>query len=178
VHYCQSYWLVTSLPLCVTRRYIASIHNSLPPFPAFSHANEWFTASPRYVGAPGRLIIWHPLKTTFFKVFQPVNRTRNFEGARAQTADNFRRNSYAYRNPSLPAQYSRLLQWPLGAPHGLAPRAAAQLADRWVDDILICGWCSLQSLRTKGCTSHFGKSRGPQDTGYIESKVTSQRPQA
>ena len=71
----EIYWFVASVPFCVTRRYIAIIHNSRPPFPVFSQANDRYTASPRYVGSPGRLTIWHPLKTTFLKVFQPVNRT-------------------------------------------------------------------------------------------------------
>ena len=71
----EIYWFVTSVPLFVTRRYIANIHNSLPPFLVFGHANDRYTASPRYVVAPDRLIIWHPLKTTFLKVFPPVNRT-------------------------------------------------------------------------------------------------------
>jgi hypothetical protein len=43
------------------------------------------------VGTPGRLIIWCPFKPLFFKLFRPKTGL-----ACAKTADNFRRNSFAY----------------------------------------------------------------------------------
>jgi len=48
-------------------------------------------AGPRYVDAPGRQIIWCPFKPLFFKLFRPTTCL-----ACAKTADNFRRNSFAY----------------------------------------------------------------------------------
>jgi len=45
-------------------------------------------AGPRQVGAPGRLILWHPFEPILFKLFW--HRT-----AHAQTMDNFQTNSFA-----------------------------------------------------------------------------------
>jgi hypothetical protein len=68
-------------------------------------------ACPRYVGAPGRLVIWRPLKLTFFKLFRPRTGLANlFRGARAEIADNFLGNYSACGNMSLPAPYFRVFQ--------------------------------------------------------------------
>jgi hypothetical protein len=85
-------------------------------------------AGPRHVGVPSRLIIWHPLKAIFFKLFGLGQDWRNFLRVGAKTADNFWRNSFAYGNLSLVAPYFQLFQWCLSAPYRFAPWASAQLA--------------------------------------------------
>jgi hypothetical protein len=46
-------------------------------------------ASSRYVGAPGRLIVWRSFKPIFFKIFLPRTRPAKVLMARAQIAANF-----------------------------------------------------------------------------------------
>ena len=68
-------------------------------------------AGPRHVGAPARLIMWHP--------FKPITYSLNicclglgwgtFLRARAQISDNFQRNYITCGNLSLLAPYLRLL---------------------------------------------------------------------
>jgi len=59
-------------------------------------------AGPSRVGAKGRLITQRPLTPIFFELFRSRIGLENFFfRARAQTADNFRRNSFACGNLSL-----------------------------------------------------------------------------
>lgn len=60
---------------------------------------------PWHVGAPSRLIIYHPFKPIFFQRFRPRTVPEKILGARAQIADNFRRKSLACGNVSLLAPY-------------------------------------------------------------------------
>ena len=94
-------------------------------------------ASQRYVGAPGSLIIWRPLKQIFFKLFRPRTGL-----ALAQIADNSRKNSSACGNLSLLAPHFRLFVWCISAPSRLATRAAARLARP-----LVRSWFSPSGLR-------------------------------
>jgi hypothetical protein len=80
------------------------------------------------VGVPGRLINWRPFKPIHFKLFWPRTGLAKFMWMRAQTANNFRRNSFACGNLSVPASYIRLFQWYLGARYTLGPWEAARLA--------------------------------------------------
>ena len=80
-------------------------------------------AEPRHVVAPGRLIIWRPVKPTFFKLFRRrTGLAKRSEGACANY-EYLRINSFACGNLSF-----RLFQWRLSAPYGLAPRADTRLA--------------------------------------------------
>jgi hypothetical protein len=52
-------------------------------------------ASPRSVGAPGRLIIWHPSNRHFSSFFGLGQSRKIFLTARVQNADNLRRSCFA-----------------------------------------------------------------------------------
>ena len=67
------------------------------------------------VGAPGRLIIWRPFKTTFFKFFGLRQGWRNCRGRVNRLADNLRRNSLACGNLSLLVPYFGLFHLRLDA---------------------------------------------------------------
>jgi hypothetical protein len=91
------------------------------------HKKHIYRTSLKHVGAPGRLIIWCPLKSSLFELFIGLEQGwRKFLRVRAKIADNFWRNSFACGNRSLLAPYFRLFQRRQRAPYSLALRAAAQ----------------------------------------------------
>jgi hypothetical protein len=62
----------------------------------------WFvtndcSASPRHVGTTGRPLIWRPSDRYTINFFVLEHSWRTFLRARAQTADNFRKNNYLCR---------------------------------------------------------------------------------
>jgi hypothetical protein len=80
--------------------------------PSTSSMRCTYKAGPRYVGAPGRLLIWRSLQRGWHTSLK----------ARAQFTNNLRRNSFMFVN-----QHFWLFQWRLSIPYRMAPREAAGL---------------------------------------------------
>ena len=76
-------------------------------------------AGPRR-GLPGRLIIWSPLKSIFFKLLWPTTGLGKMLSVFDEIANNSRRNTFACGNLSLLVPYLRLFYWSLRAPHRVA----------------------------------------------------------
>jgi hypothetical protein len=84
---------------------------------------------PRYVGAPGRLIIWRSFKPTRARIhthtqlFVVLNTTDEIFRVCVLIGNNFHRNSSTCGSPSLPAPYFRLFQLHLCSQYRFVPRA-------------------------------------------------------
>ena len=70
----------------------------LDGFDGVDQAIREHKAGPRYVGVPGRLIIWHPSNRHSSSFFGIGHSRKIFLRARAQNADNLRRSCFARGN--------------------------------------------------------------------------------
>ena len=90
---------------------------------------------PRCVSAPGRLIIWRPLKPVLLKSFRSRLGLVEFLRAHAQTADLFSESLSRIDTRFYLCHITHLFKWRLSASYGLASGVAVRLSRP------LCGPC-------------------------------------